>query len=125
MNKRLILSLLTAFTLTACAGMKGSTAPAMAEGGVLVNSAGMTLYTFDADPAGKSTCNGACADNWPPLMASGDEKPTSADWSVVTRDDGKKQWAYKGKPLYQWSKDQKPGDKTGDGFKNVWHVAKP
>ena len=43
----------------------------------------------------------------------------------VTRPDGKKQWAFKGKPLYYWAKDQKPGDKTGDGFNNVWHVAKP
>jgi len=43
----------------------------------------------------------------------------------VTRDDGSKQWAYKGKPVYLWGKDQKPGDKTGDGFNNVWHVARP
>ena len=48
-----------------------------------------------------------------------------ADYSVVTRDDGRKQWAYKGKPLYFWAKDQKPGDRTGDGFNNVWRVAKP
>jgi predicted lipoprotein with Yx(FWY)xxD motif len=34
------------------------------------------------------------------------------------------QWAYKGKPLYFWVKDQKPGDKTGDGFNNVWRVVK-
>ena len=47
----------------------------------------------------------------------------SGDWSVLARDDGSKQWAYKGKPLYLWVKDQKPGDKTGDGFNKVWHVA--
>jgi predicted lipoprotein with Yx(FWY)xxD motif len=126
MPKRLILPLLAAATLAACASMKNPSAPAMAEGGALVNSAGMTLYTFDADVAGsgKSACNGPCAGNWPPLMASADKAP-SADWSIVTRDDGGKQWAYKGKPLYLWSKDQKPGDRTGDGFKNVWHVATP
>ena len=56
-------------------------------------------------------------------MATGDAKPTG-DWTVVTRDDGSKQWAYKGKPLYAWSKDTKPGDKTGDGFNSVWHTAK-
>lgn len=126
MTSRLILSLLTAATLTACAGMKTPSAPAMAEGGVLVNSAGMTLYSFDADVSGsgKSTCNGPCATNWPPLMAAAEAAP-AGDWTLVTRDDGGKQWAYKGKPLYLWSKDQKPGDRTGDGFKNVWHVAKP
>ena len=45
---------------------------------------------------------------------------------IVTRDDGSKQWAYKGRPLYHWVKDAKPGDMTGDGFlNNSWHVAKP
>ena len=93
-------------------------------GGVLVNGAGMTLYTFDRDSGGKSACNGPCATNWPPLMAGEADKP-SGDYSIVTRDDGKKQWAFKGKPLYFWSKDMKAGDKTGDGFNNMWHVAKP
>ncbi|MBL8441360.1 MAG: hypothetical protein JNK96_09070, partial [Betaproteobacteria bacterium] len=45
-------------------------------------------------------------------------------FAVIAREDGKKQWAFKGKPLYFWSKDQKPGDTTGEGFNNVWHVAK-
>ncbi|MFY0104123.1 hypothetical protein ABTP95_19980 [Acinetobacter baumannii] len=43
----------------------------------------------------------------------------------MTRDDGKGQWAYKGHPLYRWSKDQKPGDTTGDGVIGAWHVARP
>jgi predicted lipoprotein with Yx(FWY)xxD motif len=99
-------------------------APTKTEGGVLANAAGMTLYTFDKDAAGKSACNGPCAGNWPPLMVMGDAKP-SGDYTIITRDDGGKQWALKGKPLYLWAKDAKPGDKTGDGFNNVWHVAKP
>ena len=46
--------------------------------------------------------------------------------SVVTRDDGKKMWAYKGKPLYTFAKDTKAGDTNGDGFLNgAWHIAKP
>jgi predicted lipoprotein with Yx(FWY)xxD motif len=99
-------------------------APARVADGMLTNTAGMTLYTFDKDADGKSACNGPCAANWPALMAGGDAK-ASGDWTIVTRDDGSKQWAYKGKPLYLWAKDQKTGDKTGDGFNNVWHVAKP
>jgi predicted lipoprotein with Yx(FWY)xxD motif len=47
------------------------------------------------------------------------------EWTVVTRDDGSKQWAYKGKPLYRWIKDQKAGDRTGDGFNNAWRLARP
>lgn len=101
-------------------------APVSAADGMLVGSNGMTLYTFDKDAAdsGKSMCNGPCAANWPPLAAAGGDS-ASGDYSIVTRDDGARQWAFKGKPLYFWSKDQKPGDKTGDGFNGVWRVAKP
>ena len=92
----------------------------------LVGANEMTLYTFDRDPvgAGKSVCNGPCAVNWPPLMASNMDQG-SGDYAVITRDDGKKQWALKGKPLYYWIKDTKAGDKTGDGVQSVWHVIKP
>ncbi len=101
-------------------------APTKTADGVITNAAGMTLYTFDKDAAnsGKSVCNGNCAALWPPLMAGGDAK-ASAGYSIVTRDDGSKQWAYKGNPLYLWVKDQKPGDKTGEGVAGAWHTAKP
>ena len=105
------------------AGAQMAPAKAAADG-TLVDAKGMTLYTFDRDAGGKSACNGPCAANWPPLMAAADAKP-SGDWTVIARDDGGKQWAYKGKPVYLWAKDQKPGDKTGDGFNSAWHVAKP
>jgi predicted lipoprotein with Yx(FWY)xxD motif len=118
-SARTALGALAILSLAACAQV-----PAKTEGGVVTNAAGMTLYTFDKDAGGKSMCNGPCATNWPPLMATADMGATG-DYSVITRDDGSKQWALKGKPLYTWAKDQKPGDKTGDGFNNVWHVAKP
>jgi predicted lipoprotein with Yx(FWY)xxD motif len=105
------------------------TAPATtadtSKGKALVDSKSMTLYTFDKDTtAGKSACNGQCATNWPPLAAAADAKP-SGDWTVVTRDDGSKQWAFKGKPLYAFHKDAKPGDATGDDLNHVWHIAAP
>ena len=99
-------------------------APTKTLDGVVTTSGGMTLYTFDKDAGGKSTCNGACAANWPPLPVSPDAK-AAGDYTIITRDDGSKQWALKGKPLYTWAKDQKPGDKTGDGFNKVWQVARP
>ena len=40
------------------------------------------------------------------------------------RSTGHKQWTYKGKPLYLWIKDSKPGDRTGDGFNNAWRLAR-
>ncbi|MFH0129736.1 hypothetical protein ACGLHS_05965 [Variovorax sp. VaC1] len=94
--------------------------------GALVGPNGMTLYTFDKDTAGngKSVCNGGCATNWPPFMAADSDKP-AGDFTIVTRDDGKKQWAAKGWPLYYWVKDTKPGDKTGDGVNGTWKIAKP
>jgi len=113
-------AVLLATSLTATAQTK----PAMkAADGTLTTASGMTLYVFDKDAGGKSACNGPCAANWPPLMAAGDAA-ASGDWTIVVRDDGGKQWAYKGKPLYTWSKDGKVGDKTGDNVNNVWHVAK-
>ncbi|HEY7944610.1 MAG TPA: hypothetical protein VIH15_08915 [Casimicrobiaceae bacterium] len=97
--------------------------PGKMAGGMMTDSGGMTLYTFDNDTGGKSACNGPCAAIWPPLTAGGDAK-ASGDWTTIARDDGSKQWAFKGKPLYHWSKDKKPGDMTGDGFNGVWHAVK-
>jgi predicted lipoprotein with Yx(FWY)xxD motif len=125
----LALALLLFTTITACSAYETRPdAPAMVSNGMLTGSNGMTLYTFDKDVAdsGKSVCNDpdGCATRWPPLFAMDSDK-ASGDYSIIVRDDGKKQWALKGKPLYYWYKDQKPGDMTGDGFKNVWHVVKP
>ena len=120
-------------TLAGCysapaANASGQTPPSAVsvQNGMLVGANGMTLYTFDKDTAGsgKSACNGGCATNWPPFMAADSDKP-SGDFTIVTRDDGKKQWAAKGWPLYYWVKDTKPGDKTGDGVNGTWKTAKP
>jgi predicted lipoprotein with Yx(FWY)xxD motif len=96
-----------------------------AKGKVLTNEKGMTLYVFAKDSGGKSACNGKCASNWPPLAAAAGTAAEGA-YSVIKRDDGSMQWAYKGKPLYTWIKDKKPGDITGDGVLNgAWHIAQP
>lgn len=95
------------------------------KGKTLVDPNGMTLYTFDRDTvAGKSNCNGKCAANWPPFAAAA-SATTMSNWTVVARNDGSKQWAYKGKPLYRWMEDKQPGDVLGDGVNSVWHVAAP
>ena len=110
---------------SAFAAEPATATPPSAKGGMFVTVGGMTLYTFDKDAPGKSNCNGPCATNWPPATVADGARATG-DWTIVTRDDGLKQWAYKGKPVYAWVKDTKPGDTTGDGFLNgAWHVAKP
>ncbi len=116
-----------AFTLAAlAAGAAHAAAPLKTQNGMLVDGAGMTVYTFDKDTAGsgKSVCNDGCAKAWPPVMAKDGDKP-DGDYSIVTRDDGSKQWAHKGKPLYLFQKDTKPGEVNGDNFKEIWHVVKP
>jgi predicted lipoprotein with Yx(FWY)xxD motif len=94
-------------------------------GPVFADPQGLTLYTFDKDADGNSACNGNCAKAWPPLAAAADAKPVPG-WTIVTREDGARQWAYKGKPLYtfaQW--DVKPGDVRGNTVGGIWHVAQP
>jgi len=115
----------TMIVASGCANMYAPAAPAMLTGGALVAPNGMTLYTFDKDAAGsgKSTCNGPCAALWPPAMAAADAKP-EGELTLVTRDDGTKQWAYKGKPVYLYAADKKPGEMAGDKFRDMWHIIK-
>ncbi len=112
-------------TLSACASLMGGTSYTQVKDGVLVGTNNMTLYTFAKDGigSGKSVCNAQCAVNWPPLLVDANTQ-ASGDYTVIARDDGKKQLAYKGLPLYFWTKDVKPGDKTGDGrAEGAWKVA--
>lgn len=95
-------------------------------GSMIVDAQGKTVYTFDKDDAnsGKSECNAGCATSWPPVLAEPGAKP-SGDLSVITREDGAKQWAYQGKPLYYFAKDTEKGDKKGDKARDMWHVVTP
>jgi len=115
--------------LAAAAMVAGS--PALAQttmGGVKVtadgfnDANGMPLYTFARDTTpGKSACNGPCTTAWPPLAATAADKD-SGDWTVITRDDGSKQWAYKGQPLYTYAKDT--AGQPATGVSPAWPRAK-
>ena len=123
--RRRLATLACGALLASCAALSPPVPATVAEG-VFVGPNGMTLYTFDRDAlgSGKSACNGPCATNWPPLMASTSDTD-AGEWTIVVRDDGSRQWAYRGKPVYYWSKDARPGDRTGDGFNNAWRLARP
>jgi predicted lipoprotein with Yx(FWY)xxD motif len=127
MFKKYSLTAVAATLITAGSLMSAVAAmePAQLVDGALVDAKGMTLYTFDKDTAdsGKSVCNGPCATLWPPALASSSDRPEGA-FGIVTRDDGTHQWSYKGKPIYTYQADQKPGERAGDNFKNVWHIIK-
>ncbi|USD31228.1 MULTISPECIES: hypothetical protein [Vibrio] len=95
----------------------------------LVDSSNQALYTFDKDKMNQSTCYGDCEVKWPPAYV--DSKLTkkgvenlklSGGFGIAKRDDQSHQWTFQGKPLYRWFKDKAPGETSGDGVKNVWHL---
>ena len=118
--KSLSLASACLIALLAHSAQAADPAPLKKSNGVLVDAKGMTVYTFDKDSGGKSACSASCAGNWPPVPA--DSAEPAAPYSAITREDGSKQLAYKGKPLYTFIKDTKPGDKAGDKAMNVWHA---
>ena len=141
---------LVALTVAACGGGGGSAAtggPAAPKttsgaaatvgagktglGNILVDSKGDTVYLFRADNGTKSTCYGACAVAWPPLVAN---KPTAGKGlnasliGTTTRTDGKSQVTYNGHPLYLYAGDQNPGQTTGQALNQLgalWYVLSP
>jgi len=92
-------------------------------GGLLRDTAGKTLYTFDKDAAQESRCFDACAVAWPPFMAPEGAK-AQGKLAPIARKGGGQQWALEGKPLYYFAGDAKPGDVNGDKSGGVWHVVK-
>ena len=114
-------------------------APSAAAGGITVNLADSTLGKVLADGSrqdpvrvhartarGKSACNGDCATNWPPLLS--DAAPTpgdgldAEDFTIIARDDGTKQVAFYGHPLYYFAGDKAAGDTNGQGVGGKWFV---
>jgi predicted lipoprotein with Yx(FWY)xxD motif len=105
----------------------------LAPGTALVDGAGRTLYLFEADTGATSTCNGQCAQVWPPLLDTGTPIRASGDvqaglLGTTTRADGTRQVTYHGHPLYYFMGDKKPGDAHGQGinrFGGGWYVVTP
>lgn len=92
-------------------------------GEVFTDNQGMTLYTFDKDKQDLSNCYQDCAKAWPPLLVK-DNTTQIPGVDKIKRADGSQQWTLNHRPLYLWHKDQKPGDITGAGFKNIWSLAR-
>ncbi|SMF64763.1 Predicted lipoprotein with conserved Yx(FWY)xxD motif [Tistlia consotensis] len=124
---------LAAASILVAALVAGCAAPAFDAGGpgatrqtsagkVLVDAHGMTLYVYDEDRDGRSSCTGLCAAAWPPAEAAPGARPHDG-FSLVARGDGAMQWAYDGRPLYGYVGDTKPGEVNGDGAEGVWHAA--
>jgi predicted lipoprotein with Yx(FWY)xxD motif len=87
------------------------------------DAAGRTLYVYAKDQPGRSLCAGDCAAAFPPALAAPGATPESG-WSLVEREDGARQWAWQGHPLYTSAKDQKVGETAGKGEEGgAWRVA--
>jgi predicted lipoprotein with Yx(FWY)xxD motif len=124
-----VLLVLPALVLPAAASAARATVKvaSTSDGPVLVDQHGMSLYMFGKDRRGKSSCSGACAQNWPPLLTSGTPKAGSgvskSKLDTVKRRDGKTQVTYNRHPLYGFIADMAPGDVNGQGinaFGGVW-----
>ncbi len=99
-------------------------------GTFLVTPDGYSLYTFDNDSPGESTCDGDCAENWPPFRVGletimGGEGVTGTFATIAGADLGTTQVTYNDAPLYLFAGDNAPGDTNGDGIGDVWHLAAP
>jgi predicted lipoprotein with Yx(FWY)xxD motif len=101
-------------------------------GKVLVDSKGFTLYDFHKDKGTTSSCYGACAQSWPPLLTEG--KPQAGEGAMASklgttnRNDGTTQVTYAGRPMYTFVEDKKPGEANGNdvsAFGGQWYALKP
>jgi len=138
--------LLIALAVAGCGGGGGSSSPPKTPTGkvatlgvtsdnlgqILVDSKGRTLYLFTDDEGSMSDCTGACAVNWPPLLAKGKATVGSGAKasmiSTTARTDGKKQLTYNGHPLYLFKEDTKAGQTNGEGlnaFGGNWYAVSP
>ena len=91
---------------------------------VLTNAKGFTLYSFVPDTPTKSNCNGACAQNWPPVKGPATASGVTGTFSTIKRSDGSAQATFDGHPLYTFVGDTAPGQAKGNGLNaagGLWH----
>ena len=100
-------------------------------GMVLVDSNGMTLYDFHKDKGTTSSCYGACAKGWPPMLTEGEPTvgngASASKLGTTERKDGTTQVTYAGHPLYTFVEDKKPGEANGNdvsAFGAQWYALK-
>lgn len=114
---------------------KGTTFVSLGNAGdlglVLVDSKGYTLYDFHKDKGTESSCYGACAEGWPPLLSDGEPEPSNGAMAsmlgTTERTDGTTQVTYAGHPLYTFAGDKKPGEANGNdisAFGAEWYALK-
>lgn len=98
-------------------------------GPILVDAKGLTVYDFHKDKGTVSSCYGACAGVWPPVLTEGEptagEGASPSKLGTTKRKDGTVQVTYGGHPLYTYAADKKPGDANGhdiDSYGAEWYA---
>lgn len=104
-------------------------------GTVVVDAAGMTLYTAERESDGTVKCVDDCLEFWLPAIVESDPPAVTTDLTdrigtVERPDGGGLQATFDGLPLYRFSEDGEAGDTDGDGIEDVfgdagfvWHAA--
>lgn len=80
----------------------------------------LPLYVFKGEPAGRSLCDRSCTAVWPIVAADTKDKPLGS-WTIVKRNDGRLQWAYKNRPVYTYFEDR-PNEPRGTGKNMDWYL---
>jgi len=120
------------FAFASAAGAQLGVSHKDSVGDHLTDAQGRTLYLFEKDERGQSTCYDACARAWPPLETEGapsaGQKADPGKLATVKRKDGSLQVTYGGWPLYRFVKDDDSGDTYGqgkEGFGGEWYMVSP
>jgi predicted lipoprotein with Yx(FWY)xxD motif len=95
---------------------------------LLASKAGRTLYSLSVERHGHFVCtmSSGCLSVWHPLtVAAGVTPKGPVKLGTVRRPEGDLQVTYRGRPLYSFGGDTKPGQRNGEGIKDVgvWHAA--
>lgn len=96
-------------------------------GRLLVTYLGISVYSSDADGVNKSNCLGECLSKWTPVAAA-EQSRAHADWSIIERSPGIRQWTFRGKPLYTYVPDTQRHSLAGSdqpGWHNVYTLPAP
>jgi predicted lipoprotein with Yx(FWY)xxD motif len=123
-SKRWLVFAVVALFGAGCAAVPGMV-PVKSGNRVLVAPNGVSLYTFSGGAVNSSmnAGSGPCAVAWSPFPAPA-TAVSAGDFTVITRNDGNRQWAYQGKPLYYWTLDGQPGNRTADSANGAWRMAR-
>jgi predicted lipoprotein with Yx(FWY)xxD motif len=99
-------------------------------GAYLTDASGKSLYIRTTDSNNTTTCTGACATNWPPLVLQAGQavQPGAGVTGTLgsfARPDGSTQVTLNGMPLYFFAGDTAAGQTNGQGLQGIWFLAAP